>query len=92
MQSSSTHNLFERMSLLGDEGALSELHDRYFYRLYKLCYSIIGNKETAEEITNDVFYRHLAKKAPVAEGIESGAIPPQMCTKQGFRAPSETAA
>lgn len=67
MQPCSTHNLFERMSLSGDEGALSELHDRYFHRLYKLCYSIIGNKETAEEITNDVFIsiwqkRHLLPK------------------------------
>jgi RNA polymerase sigma-70 factor (family 1) len=62
MQPSSTHNLFERMSLSGDEGALSELHDLYFYRLYKLCYSIIGNKETAEEITNDVFISIWQKK------------------------------
>jgi RNA polymerase sigma-70 factor (family 1) len=67
MQPCSTHNLFERMSLSDDEGALSELHYRYFYRLYKLCYSIIGNKEAAEEITNDVFIsiwqkRHLLPK------------------------------
>jgi RNA polymerase sigma-70 factor (family 1) len=67
MQPSTTQNLFERMSLSDDEGALCELHDLYFYRLYRLCYSIIGNKETAEEITSDVFIsiwqkRHLLTK------------------------------
>jgi RNA polymerase sigma-70 factor (family 1) len=62
MQPHTTHILFERMSLSDDEGALSELHDLYFYRLYKLCYSIIGNKETAEEITNDVFISIWQKK------------------------------
>ncbi len=54
--------LFERLSLSDDELALSELHDLYFYRLYKLCYSFVANKETAEEITNDVFIKIWQKK------------------------------
>ncbi|HXO74826.1 MAG TPA: RNA polymerase sigma-70 factor [Puia sp.] len=67
MQKYTPHILFERISLSDDEGALSELHELYFYRLYKLCYSIIGNKEAAEEITSDVFIniwqkRHLLPK------------------------------
>ncbi|MHA4811445.1 RNA polymerase sigma factor [Flavitalea flava] len=57
-----THILFERLSLSEDEAALSDLHKLYFYRLYKLCYSIIGNKEAAEEITNDVFINIWQKK------------------------------
>lgn len=52
-----TYALFERLALSGDEAALADLHKLYFYRLYKLACSIIGNKETAEEITNDVFIR-----------------------------------
>lgn len=50
-----THTLFERMSFSDDEAALAELHDLYFYRLYKLCFSFIGTKEAAEEVTSDVF-------------------------------------
>jgi RNA polymerase sigma-70 factor (ECF subfamily) len=53
----SAHVLFARLSSGEDEGALSELHNLYFYRLYKLACSIVGNKETAEEVTNDVFIK-----------------------------------
>lgn len=62
MQTDPTHILFMRLSLSDDEEALSELHGLYFYRLYKLSYSIVGNKETAEEITNDVFINIWQKK------------------------------
>lgn len=62
MRRNPVHILFERMSLSDDEEALSELHDLYFYRLYKLSYSIVANKETAEEITNDVFIRIWQRK------------------------------
>jgi RNA polymerase sigma-70 factor (family 1) len=60
------NTLFERLFLSEDEEALSELHNIYFYRLYRLAYTIVGNRETAEEITNDVFLkiwekRHLLK-------------------------------
>jgi RNA polymerase sigma-70 factor (ECF subfamily) len=51
------HILFERLSLSDDEDALSGLHDLYFYRLYKLSYSFVANKEVAEELTNDVFIK-----------------------------------
>jgi RNA polymerase sigma-70 factor (family 1) len=62
MEKDSVYTLFERMSLSGDEEALAELHELYFYRLYRLAYSIIANKETAEEITNDVFLKIWERK------------------------------
>src|ERR1700761_301174 len=55
MSKDPSHILFEKLALSADEAALAELHSLYFYRLYKLTFSIIGNKEAAEETTNDVF-------------------------------------
>jgi RNA polymerase sigma-70 factor (ECF subfamily) len=55
--------LFTRLSQSGDEAAITELHNRYFYRLYKLAYSIVGDKGAAEEITNDVFVRIWEKRS-----------------------------
>ena len=49
--------LFKRLSLSGDEEALEGLHHAYFFRLYKLACSIVGDTAAAEEITNDVFLR-----------------------------------
>ncbi len=49
--------LFKRLSLSADEEALAGLHHAYFYRLYKLSCSIVGDASAAEEITNDVFLR-----------------------------------
>ena len=62
MRTDPVHILFERLSLSDDEEALSELHDLYFYRLYKLSYSFVANKETAEEVTNDVFIKIWQKR------------------------------
>lgn len=56
------HILFERLALIADESALAELHRLYFFRLYRLTFSIIGNKEAAEEVTNDVFIRIWQKR------------------------------
>jgi RNA polymerase sigma-70 factor (ECF subfamily) len=57
MTNDPVHILFERLSLSGDEEALAELHHIYFFRLYRLAYSIVANRETAEEITSDVFLK-----------------------------------
>ena len=57
MATDPVHILFTRLSLSEDEEALSELHDIYFYRLYRLAYSIVANKESAEEIASDVFLK-----------------------------------
>jgi RNA polymerase sigma-70 factor (family 1) len=67
MSMMSAHILFERLSISADEEALAALHDEYFYRLYKLACSIVGNKETAEEITNDVFIKIWQKRASLGD-------------------------
>ena len=41
----------------GGEAALSELYERYGRLVYSLAYRIVGNRETAEEITLDTFTR-----------------------------------
>ena len=47
--------LFRQLSSIPDETALWQLHAHYFHRLYAYILSIIRVKETAEELTNDVF-------------------------------------
>lgn len=56
--------LFRRLSSTKDEAALWQLHAHYFHRLFAYILSIVQLKESAEEITNDVFvdlwqHRHL---------------------------------
>ena len=41
----------------GDEAALSELYDRYARLVFSVTLNMIGNRQTAEEITLDVFTR-----------------------------------
>jgi len=55
MAAETAYIIFNRLSLSGDEEALAELHDAYFFRLYKLVLSIVGDRGAAEEITSDVF-------------------------------------
>lgn len=62
MTTDPVHILFARLSLSEDEEALSELHDIYFYRLYRLAYSIVANRESAEEIASDVFLKIWEKR------------------------------
>src|SRR5256885_598398 len=38
-----------------DQGALSELYDRYGHRVYSLAWLILQQRELAEEITQDTF-------------------------------------
>lgn len=57
MNRNAAYILFTRLSHAEDEAAIAELHNIYFYRLYKLAYSIVGDRGAAEEITNDVFVR-----------------------------------
>jgi RNA polymerase sigma-70 factor (ECF subfamily) len=47
----------------GDEAALARLYDRYGRYVYGLALRMIGDQETAEEITQDVFTR-LWRRAP----------------------------
>jgi len=60
MTKDAAYILFTRLSLAEDEEALAGLHNIYFYRLYKLACSIVGDRGAAEEITNDVFLRVIA--------------------------------
>lgn len=55
MTHSTADILFQRIALSEDEEALAELHDLYFFRLFKLVLSIVGDRGAAEEITSDVF-------------------------------------
>jgi len=41
----------------GEEGALTELSDRYGARIYQLAFKYLRNKEDAEEVTQDVLYK-----------------------------------
>jgi len=59
--------LFERLTVYGDDDAFSALHSLLFYRMYKLAYSIVGNRETAEEITNDVFVKIWQRREQLGE-------------------------
>lgn len=45
----------ERPVELNDELAFKQLYRQYFIRLYRFCFSIVHQKEAAEEIVNDVF-------------------------------------
>lgn len=40
----------------GDEKALDAFIDYYSQHLYRIAFSVTGNKETAEEIVSDVFF------------------------------------
>jgi len=68
MTTDAAYILFERLSLGEDEEALAGLHHLYFYRLYKLACSIVGEKEAAEEIVNDVFLR-IWQRRPLLKAV-----------------------
>ena len=40
-----------------DVKALNTLYDLYGSQVYSLCYSVVQNRETAEEVTQDVFMK-----------------------------------
>jgi len=63
MTKDAAYILFTRLSSTGDEEALAGLHHIYFYRLYKLSCSIVGDTSAAEEIVNDVFLRIWQKRS-----------------------------
>jgi RNA polymerase sigma-70 factor (ECF subfamily) len=45
----------DKLTALNDEPAFEQFYREYFIRLYRFCFSIIHQKEAAEEIVNDVF-------------------------------------
>jgi RNA polymerase sigma-70 factor, ECF subfamily len=44
----------------GVEAALSELYDRYFIKIYRFIFFRVGHKETAEDLSEDVFVKAFA--------------------------------
>jgi RNA polymerase sigma-70 factor (family 1) len=52
-----TKNLIAYPIEVAGEAAFEALYRLYFTRLFRFCYSIIHQKESAEEIVNDVFLK-----------------------------------
>lgn len=64
-----------------DDGAvLWELHTYFFHRLFRLIYSIVRQKEAAEELTNDVFIQ-LWKSRQKLQHIENPEVYLFVCAK-----------
>ena len=60
----------DRLIELNDEQAFEECYRQYFVRLYRFCFSIVHQKEPAEEIVHDVFV-NLWKKRTEAPSIRN---------------------
>jgi RNA polymerase sigma-70 factor (family 1) len=52
-----TKNLISYPAKTAGEAAFEALYRLYFVRLFRFCFSIIHQKESAEEIVNDVFLK-----------------------------------
>ena len=64
-----TKNLIDYPVETASEAAFEALYRLYFVRLFRFCYSIVHQKEPAEEIVNDVFLKLWEKryhKPPIA--------------------------
>lgn len=48
--------------LSAGKASFEELYRQYFVRLFRFCYSIVHQKESAEEIVNDVFLKLWEKR------------------------------
>lgn len=72
--------IFKRLSGSPDAAALWQLHTHYFHRLYAYVLSIVRLKETAEEVTNDVFVDIWQKRYLLA-GITKPEIYLFICAK-----------
>ena len=55
----------------GDTGALSELYDRYASVLYTVAFRILGDRESAEDLVQDVFMEAWKKAADYDPGRAS---------------------
>jgi RNA polymerase sigma-70 factor (ECF subfamily) len=60
----------DKLTGLNDEQAFEECYRQYFVRLYRFCFSIVHQKQPAEDIVHDVFM-HLWKKRKEAAGIRN---------------------
>ena len=51
-------------ALRGDQHAMVEIVDRYKQRVFRLCYGMLGQREDAEDVSQDAFlrvWRHLSR-------------------------------
>jgi len=60
----------DKVTELNDEQAFEECYRQYFVRLYRFCFSIVHQKEPAEDIVHDVFM-HLWKKRAETSSIRN---------------------
>ena len=51
--------------LLLDEEKVEDLVRKYYSDIYKYCFFHLGNKETAQDITQDVFLKFLKSFVPI---------------------------
>ncbi|MBL8030502.1 MAG: sigma-70 family RNA polymerase sigma factor [Candidatus Doudnabacteria bacterium] len=56
-------NLINLLSLIkkGEDGAFGKLYELYFTKIYRFVYYRVGHKETAEDITEEVFIKVYSK-------------------------------
>lgn len=52
---------YVRSAQQGNAHAFSMLYDRYVDKVYAYCYHRVGNRQTAEDLTSDVFVRALKR-------------------------------
>jgi len=57
MQSSRTDAELLKAAAGKDKGAFKELMERYQGRIYSLAYRFSGDRETAQELTQDIFFK-----------------------------------
>lgn len=73
------HELIEKIKI-GDATAFQELFERYKRLVINVCYRLIGNKDEAEDLTQDVFLkifrsaRHFKHRSQVSTWIYRIAI------------------
>ncbi len=60
-------NLLNRISENGDEAAFKDLFDLFADGLYRFAFSILKNKQLAEETVSDVFFRIWMRRTSIAK-------------------------
>jgi RNA polymerase sigma-70 factor, ECF subfamily len=46
-----------KLLLAGQEGVFSHIYERYYSRAFRLAYGMTGNREAAEDLTQEIFIR-----------------------------------
>ena len=56
-QEPETDEELARLVLAGDIEAFARLYERHYMRTYRLAYSMTGQRQTAEDLTQEIFFR-----------------------------------